>query len=56
MTEAARAARNEYYRQYRAQHKEQIRETKRRYWERVAARKAKELITTELEERSVKNG
>lgn len=42
MTDQARAARNEYYRRYRAEHKEQQREIKRRYWEKRAARLAAE--------------
>ncbi len=42
MTEQAREARNEYYRRYRAEHKEQQREIKRRYWERKAAVRAAE--------------
>lgn len=42
MTEQARAARNEYYRRYRAEHKEQQREIKRRYWERRATKLAAE--------------
>ncbi len=42
MTDQAREARNEYYRKYRAEHKEQQRETKRRYWEKRAAKLATE--------------
>ena len=38
LTEAAREARLEYYRQYRKNNKEKIREQNRRYWERRAAK------------------
>lgn len=34
---AAAQARNEYYRAYRAKHKDKVREYNRRYWEKKAA-------------------
>ena len=37
MSEAAREAQREYHRKYRKTHKDQLRETRRRYWERKAA-------------------
>lgn len=36
LSEAARAAQREYYRQYRNTHKEQLKENRRRYWEKKA--------------------
>ncbi len=42
MTDQARKARNEYYRRYRAEHKDQQKEIKRRYWEKWAVRLAAE--------------
>lgn len=38
MNEKAKAARREYFRQYRAAHPEKVREQNRKYWERRAAR------------------
>lgn len=37
LSEAAREAQREYHRRYRKTHKEQIKENRRRYWERKAA-------------------
>lgn len=42
MTEAAKIARREYERKYRETHKEQIKENRRRYWERKGAQLAAE--------------
>jgi hypothetical protein len=42
MTDQAKEARNAYYRKYRAEHKEQQREIKRKYWEKRAAKLALE--------------
>ena len=40
MTEEAKKARREYERKYRETHKEQIKENRRRYWERKGAQLA----------------
>lgn len=37
LDDAAKAARNRYYREYRAKNKEKIREIRKRYWEKKAA-------------------
>lgn len=37
LSDEAKAARREYYREYRATHKEQIAKNKARYWERKGA-------------------
>lgn len=42
LSEAARAERNRYYREYRAKHPEKMREKNRRYWERQAEKRAAE--------------
>lgn len=42
MTEEAKKARREYERKYRETHKEQIKENRRRYWERKGAQMAAE--------------
>ena len=51
MTDEAREARNAYYRKYRATHKEQQKEIKRRYWERTAREEAEKNAKTAAEER-----
>lgn len=38
LSEEARKQRAEYYRKYRAEHKEEIRESNRKYWEKRAAK------------------
>ena len=42
LSEKARAARNQYVREWRANHKDRVRETNRKYWERRAAKQAAE--------------
>lgn len=42
LSEAAKQARRDYDKKYRETHREQIKENKRRYWERKAARIAAE--------------
>ena len=41
LTEAGRAARNAYYREYRREKRERERERKIQYWNRVAERREK---------------
>lgn len=41
LSEAARAARNEYYRKWRAANPDKVREKNVRYWEKKAAAAAK---------------
>lgn len=45
MDDIARAARNEYYRQWRAKNPEKVAETNRRYWLRKAAQMQAETET-----------
>lgn len=42
VSEEAKAARREYYRRYRAEHPEKVREANRRYWEKKANKAAKQ--------------
>ena len=45
LTDEAREARNAYYRKYRAEHKDKVRETNRKYWEKKKmAAKIKKLV------------
>ena len=43
MTEAAKQARREYYREYRKKHPEKYRQQQLRYWEKKAREQAAEL-------------
>lgn len=45
MNETARAARNEYYRRWRAEHPEKVRAIQARYWARKAAQANNETET-----------
>ncbi len=42
LSEEARAARNQYIKEWRANNKDRVRETNRKYWERRAAKQAAE--------------
>ena len=56
LSDSAREARNAYYREYRRKHKEQIQETNRAYWERVAATRGEEAHAVEIEINQLPNG
>lgn len=47
-SEEAKAARREYYRQYRAKHPEKVREANRRYWEKKALEAAARTANAEV--------
>ena len=47
LSEAARIARNEYARQWRAKHPEKVREHNKRYWEKKVAGKTEKTEKTE---------